>query len=251
MKLAIITGSTGQLGREMIKAFKYGGWQTFGIDITTSTSDESRPDFFYNGSVSKRSTFENTFLSIEKLDKNIEKISLVNNAGIAVFTPSEERTDEEIEKVSQINLNSVIYGITELSKYVEKKKIKNNPLVAKVVNIASIYGLISPNNSIYTDTARNSSEIYGATKAGVLQMTKYFAARYAKLPISVNCIAPGGVLNKKVQGDEFIKNYSHLVPQQRLCYSEEVAELTYFLANNGIEYLSGQTIALDGGMTAW
>ena len=58
-------------------------------------------------------------------------------------------------------------------------------------------------------------------------------------------------MNKKVQGDEFIKNYSHLVPQQRLCYSEEVAELTYFLANNGIEYLSGQTIALDGGMTAW
>ena len=52
MRLAIITGSSGQLGREMIKAFKHGGWQTFGIDIITSTSEESRPDF-YNGSVSK------------------------------------------------------------------------------------------------------------------------------------------------------------------------------------------------------
>lgn len=250
MKLAIITGSNGQLGREMIKAFKYGGWQTFGIDITASSSEESKPDIFYNGSVSKRSTFERTFLSIEKLDETVEKICLINNAGIAVFTPSEERTDEEIEKVSQINLNSVIYGITELAKYVEKRK-NNSELVAKVVNIASIYGLISPNSSIYTDTARNSSEIYGATKAGVIQMTKYFAARYARLPISINCIAPGGVLNKDVQGDEFIKNYSGLVPQKRLCYSEEVAELTYFLGDNGIEYLSGQTIALDGGMTGW
>ncbi len=250
MKLAIITGSNGQLGREMNKAFKYGGWQTFGIDITSSTSEESKTDFFYNGSVSKRSTFERIFFNIEELGKTIEKISLINNAGIAVFTPSEERTDEEIEKVSQINLNSVIYGITELAKYVEKKK-RNSELVAKAVNIASIYGLISPNNSIYTDTARNSSEIYGATKAGVIQMTKYFAARYARLPISINCIAPGGVLNKEVQGDEFIKNYSGLVPQKRLCYSKEVAELTYFLGSNAIEYLSGQTIALDGGMTGW
>jgi NAD(P)-dependent dehydrogenase (short-subunit alcohol dehydrogenase family) len=250
MKLAIITGSNGQLGREMNKAFKYGGWQTFGIDITSSTSEESKTDFFYNGSVSKRSTFERIFFNIEELGKTVEKISLINNAGIAVFTPSEERTDEEIEKVSQINLNSVIYGITELAKYVEKKK-RNSELVAKAVNIASIYGLISPNNSIYTDTARNSSEIYGATKAGVIQMTKYFAARYARLPISINCIAPGGVLNKEVQGDEFIKNYSGLVPQKRLCYSKEVAELTYFLGSNAIEYLSGQTIALDGGMTGW
>ena len=119
------------------------------------------------------------------------------------------------------------------------------------MNIASIYGVVSPNNSIYTDTARNSSEIYGATKAGVIQMTKYYATRYAKLPISVNCIAPGGVLNKEVQGNEFIENYSGLVPQQRLCYPEEVAELTYFLGDNSIEYLSGQTITLDGGMTAW
>ena len=103
----------------------------------------------------------------------------------------------------------------------------------------------------FTDTKRNNSEIYGATKAGLIQLTKYFAARYAHQKIRVNCIAPGGVLNEALQGEEFIKNYSNLVPMKRLCESKEVSQLCYLLASNKIGYLTGQTISLDGGMTSW
>ena len=108
--------------------------------------------------------------------------------------------------------------------------------------------MISPNENIYTDTKRNSSEIYGASKAGLIQLTKYFATRYAKYNIQVNAIAPGGVLNENHQGAEFIKKYSNLVPQNRLCNDDEVANLIYsIIESKPCSYLTGQTIALDGG----
>ena len=82
-------------------------------------------------------------------------------------------------------------------------------------------------------------------------MTKYFSVRYSKVPIFVNCIAPGGILNNSLQGPEFINNYSRLVPLERLCNAHELAKTCLLLANSNIEYLTGQTIALDGGMSSW
>ena len=82
-------------------------------------------------------------------------------------------------------------------------------------------------------------------------MTKYFATRYANIPITVNSIAPGGVINRKVQGEEFISNYSSLVPMKRLCKEEEVAEAVFMLVNTSNNYLTGQNIAVDGGLISW
>ena len=104
---------------------------------------------------------------------------------------------------------------------------------------------------IYSDTKRQNSEIYGASKAGLIQMTKYFATRYANIPISINSISPGGVLNRKLQGDEFISNYSELVPLNRLCEDEEIGQAVRMLIYSTNRYLTGQNIAVDGGLTSW
>ena len=85
----------------------------------------------------------------------------------------------------------------------------------------------------------------------IIQLTKYFATRYAKDGFSVNCISPGGVLNTFLQGPEFIRNYSKLVPMQRLCKDTEVSSLIFSLVNSDSKYLTGQTISIDGGMTSW
>ena len=81
--------------------------------------------------------------------------------------------------------------------------------------------------------------------------TKYFAVRYANKGIRVNGIAPGGVLNRNLQGEEFITRYSQLVPSKKLCSVSEVAQLVYLMSEPGLQYLTGQTILLDGGMSAW
>ena len=244
-KILFITGSNGQLGTAIINSFQREDWYVFGLDIQKSANKN-----FLKGSVADRKNFQKLFdLSVDKLQNNID-LCLINNAGIAVFTPSEERTYEEFLKVSEVNLFGPIIGMTEFYKFCRKFSDKYT-FNAQIINIASVYGLISPNNSIYTDTSRNSSEIYGATKAGLIQMTKYFAARYANDNIQVNCIAPGGVLNNDLQGPEFIKNYSKLVPLNRLCEDIEVAELVYSFVSGKFKYVTGQTIPIDGGMTSW
>ena len=216
------------------------------------SKDSSNPnvDQYTSGSICDKNDvqafFENSKSILSGLD--ISGFSLINNAGVSVFTPSEERTVEEFEYVVKVNLLGPTYGSTLFKDHLESLRTNASKTI---VNIASIYGLISPNPSIYTDTARNSSEIYGASKAGVIQMTKYFACQYAKYGIAVNCVAPGGVLNEKLQGPMFIENYSSLVPMRRLCQSEEVGKLVKFLAEGSVKYLTGQTIALDGGMSAW
>ena len=249
IRVAYVTGTNGQLGVAITKELKKDGWFIFGLDIGEDSSNPN-VDQYKSGSVSNRadveSFFKNSKSMISGLDVN--GVSLINNAGVAVFSPSEERTAEEFDFVLQTNLLGPTYGTTLFHEHLNNFE---GDVSKTIVNIASIYGLISPNESIYTDTARNSSEVYGASKAGVIQLTKYFACKYAKEGIAVNCVAPGGVLNEKLQGPMFIENYSSLVPMRRLCHSEEVGKLVKFLAEGSVKYLTGQTIALDGGMSAW
>ena len=89
-----------------------------------------------------------------------------------------------------------------------------------ILNIGSIYGFLSPDFNIYSKGDRFSSEIYGASKGSVIQLTKYFAVLLAKNKINVNCISPGGIINKKVQNLMFP---SHL----RYCRQKSI-NTTYF-----------------------
>ena len=104
---------------------------------------------------------------------------------------------------------------------------------------------MAPNPILYSDTPRNSSEIYGASKAAVNHLTRYFACRYGKSNIPINSIAPGGVLNEQHQGPNFIHAYESLVPQSTLCSSNDVSNLVYYLSFESPTYLTGQTIFLD------
>ena len=247
-RLLFLTGCNGQLGSAIIDKFFNSGWDVFGLDILEKGINKNLSGYI-SGSVAERNNFYKLFEESKKINHNFDQVSLINNAGIAVFTPSEERTYEEFLAVSEVNLLGPIFGCTEFSKFVEVNNLEK--LSPKIVNIASVYGQISPNKSIYSDTARSSSEIYGATKAGVIQLTKYFAARYAEKGISVNCISPGGVLNTSLQGPDFIRNYSKLVPMKRLCNDNEVSSLLFSIISGDFHYLTGQTISIDGGMTSW
>ena len=247
-KFLFITGCNGQLGSSIVSLFNQKDWQVFGLDLTNFGNRNL--EGYIKGSVIERNDFKKLFSLCEDQLSEEAELCLINNAGLAVFSPSEDRTYEEFLKVSEVNLLGPIFGMTEFYKF--HKKIKNKFIVsAQMINIASVYGLIAPNKNIYTDTNRSSSEIYGASKAGIIQMTKYFATRYAGEDIRVNCVAPGGIMNNKLQGPDFIRNYSKLVPSNRLCEDKEVAELIFSFVSGKLSYVTGQTIAIDGGMTSW
>ena len=115
-----------------------------------------------------------------------------------------------------------------------------------------MYGVISPDFRIYSENDRKNSEVYGATKAGVIQMTKYFAVHLAERNIRTNSISPGGVYNpKNPQGDKFMESYKYRCPMKRMANSEEISNVALFLGSNLSTYVNGQNITVDGGMSAW
>ena len=137
-----------------------------------------------------------------KIKKKYKKIyALVNLAAYQVFTDFEKRSVYEIDSSLNINIKSNIlitnfYIITIL-----KQKI------GKIINISSIFGMNSPDFKNYRKNDRKSSEVYGATKAAIIQLTKYFANYMSDYNINVNCISPGGVKNEYAQTKSFIKRY--------------------------------------------
>ena len=248
-KHVFITGINGQLGASLSSSFSKSNWLVYGMDLNNCKSSDSQ--YFCSGNVTDRSSFRQLFELATDLIADGDCLCLINNAGVSIFSDSENRSIDEFRYVTEVNMLGPIFGMTEFKIFADElnKSLKN--LQYSIINIGSIYGILSPDNSIYTDTARNNSEIYGATKAGLAQMTKYFATRYADIPISINCIAPGGILNTDLQGADFIKNYSRRVPLGRMCNDYELTNLCVKIAEPGCSYLTGQVIALDGGLSAW
>ncbi len=186
-KKIIITGCLGQLGKSLVKTFLNCGCVVIGIDIKKSNKNKNRNFFYYQLDVSNLNQNNLIFEKIYKKFKNID--CLINNAGVAVFSPFTKRSIEELDFVTNINLNSYLYCINNFYKKSKKVKLKS------IINISSVYSLISPDPRIYGKNDRKSSEIYGATKAAVNQITKYFAVHLSDKNIRVNSISPGGIYN--------------------------------------------------------
>jgi NAD(P)-dependent dehydrogenase (short-subunit alcohol dehydrogenase family) len=121
-----------------------------------------------------------------------------------------------------------------------------------VINIASMYGMVSPDQRIYADKLFQSSPAYAAAKAGLIQLTRYAACELAKDNIRVNAISPGPFPSTETQKHvKFIKSLSAKNPMGRIGKPSELKGAVAFLASNASSFVTGQNIAVDGGWTAW
>ena len=162
MKVLFLTGCNGQLGFSFAEIFSRENWLVVGLDVQPTSSNPCLHSYLF-GDVTSRKSFHHFFRFNHFPFSSLTDICLVNNAGVAVFTPSESRTEDEFDYVTKVNLLGPIYGITEFRDFLvdncTNSKINTQSISSSVINISSVYSMISPNNSIYTDTARNSSEI--------------------------------------------------------------------------------------------
>jgi gluconate 5-dehydrogenase len=241
-KVVLITGSTGQVGSKIVKLYLSLGAKVYGLDINKSKF-KNKNFFFISIDITDSKKIKTVLNEIFKKEKKIDII--INNAATSVFTKIDKRNDNELQKVFDLNLKSVIniikYYFINYKKYYLK--------TASIINIASIYGLLSPDFKIYLKGERFSTEIYGATKASIIQITRYFAVLFAKNNIRVNAISPGGILNKNIQTKRFIKNYSNRVPLKRMANVEDLFTGIIYLSSDYSKYSTGQNIIVDGGLS--
>lgn len=124
---------------------------------------------------------------------------------------------------------------------------------ASVVNIASMYGHVSPDPALYGDTGLDSPPWYAAAKGALIQLTRYLACHLATKRIRVNAISPGPFPREAIAREQpdFIRALAAKTPLKRVGRAEEIAGPLLFLASDASSYVTGINLCVDGGWTAW
>lgn len=242
MKYVLITGSSGALGQAITTKLLKNKYFVLGLDLKKIKNKKN----FLNFSCDISDEFQIQKIFKEIINKNILPTILINNAGIGTYGKIEKRNKDEIQKVTDVNLLGTINLIKNFYIYFKE----NKSILKKIINISSIYGVIPPKFDIYDKyDPRYSSEIYGATKSGVIQLTKYFAKNFSGKNITVNAISPGGILNKKLQTKKFIRDYNLNVPLGRMASVDDIVDPILFMCSDKSNYINGQNLIIDGGFS--
>jgi 3-oxoacyl-[acyl-carrier protein] reductase len=181
--------------------------------------------------------FEDAQRVVDEVLKNFGKIDiLINNAGITRDNLLLRMSEQDWDEVIETNLK----GVFNFTKAVIKHMISQRS--GKIINIASVVGLIG----------NPGQANYAASKAGIIGFTKALAKEVASRNIQVNVVAPGYVETEMTEklSEEQKKRLFELIPAKRIAKPEEIAYVVKFLASPEADYITGQVIVVDGGLTA-
>ncbi len=240
-KTVLITGGSRGIGKEVATVFAENGYDIIINYESDKTDVESlKKEFDEKGvesliikaDVSKQEEVDNL---IKQAIEKFEKIDvLVNNAGITKDNLLMRMSEEEFDKVIEINLKGTFLVTKAVTKYMMKKR------QGSIVNLSSVVGV-----------AGNSGQCnYSASKAGIIGFTKSIAKELASRNIRANAVAPGFIATDmtSVLSDAVKENINGQIPLKRMGTAKEVAELIYFLGSEKSSYITGQVINVDGGM---
>ena len=242
-KVALITGGTSGLGKMMALALAKAGAFVW-IASSRDNADETLQEIKQQGS--NGSFVQVDVTSSEALEKIVSEILeqsqridiLVNAAGINLRTSAEDLTLTDWQKTIDINLTAPFY----LSQLVADSMKKNN--WGRIINIASLQSLRAFDNSIP----------YGASKGGIMQLTRALAQAYSKDGILVNAIAPGffrtNLTESLFQNPDKLKELANKTMMGRNGEEKDVFGISVFLCSEANSYVTGQTVFLDGGFSA-
>ncbi|MCC6341432.1 MAG: SDR family oxidoreductase [Bryobacterales bacterium] len=256
-KVAIVTGGAGRLGSQMCDALAEAGAHVVvasrNLDRCQAKAEallkqgHPRP-FAVATDITSR---ESVHSMAQAVLGQFGKIDiLINNAYSGTAKPFEEMSAQEFES----SLTGALTGTFLCSQAVSETMRAHRSGV--IVNISSIYGLVSPDHRIYGRTGLNNPPNYGAAKAGVVQLTRYLATYLAPHQIRVNCITPGGFYDPKLSSRPdydavFVKNYVSKTPLGRMGNESDLKGAVVYLASKASCYVTGHNLVVDGGWTAW
>jgi len=248
--LAIVTGALGKLGPVWVSALAGAGARVVGIDVRAGDGELDPACRLEQGDVTDRASL------VEVRDRIAElgpPDVLVNNAGID--QPPEAAAERHaIEDVSSdafgatvdVNLTGTFHAIQVFG------PAMRDAGRGSIVNIGSVYASVAPDPRLYDhlpgDPPFLKPPAYGASKAGVLSLTRYFARLWGPYGVRVNVLSPGGVAGG--QDEEFVRRYSARVPMRRMAEPHDLQGPLLFLSSDASRYVNGQELRVDGGFLA-
>jgi NAD(P)-dependent dehydrogenase (short-subunit alcohol dehydrogenase family) len=263
-RVAVVTGAVGLLGREHCRALAEAGARVVVTDLDTRACEgfasEIRgmglPEAIGVGAdISKKD-------DVERLrDRVLSHFGaldvLVNNAAIddkfesPALAAERSRFENYPLEMWQRSLDVNVTGTFLCCQVLGGEMAKRGK--GSIVNIASTYGVVAPDQSIYKDASGEQrffkSAAYPTTKGAVIALTRFLASYWGEKGVRVNALSPGGVKNG--QDEHFVENYSKRTPLGRMARPDEYRGALVFLASEASSYMTGWNLVVDGGWTTW
>ena len=251
-KIVLVMGGSGNLGTAEVDALADFGATVLSVHLQDEQSNnETRENVIhisadFSDSAQHGAVFERIAKEYGRIDVLINNAAYGGGSGGKGLNLEMENFDDEAwETGIEGNLGLTFRSIRAAIPLMKEKG-------GSVINIASMYGVVSPDPSIYGDTGNNSPVTYGVSKAGVLQLTRYAGAHLAKYGIRVNAITPGPFPNEKTLANvEFAQRLADKTMLKRVGQREEIKGAIVLLASDASSFMTGSNITVDGGWTAW
>lgn len=242
MKNVLITGGGGGIGEGLAYAFGKAGYR---VCLHYNKSEEKAAEIkeslvkagcdceIFKADLTKDEEIQELFLSINSFCGGID--ILINNAGVSYIGLLSDTALEKIDELLSVNTRAPIL----CCKYGTEKMLRNK--WGRVINISSMWGV----------SGASCETVYSASKAAVIGFTKALAKELAPSGITVNCIAPG-FIDTKMNGSLSEADRNALVdetPAGRIGTADDVANAALFFASDRSDFITGQTLTTDGGLT--
>ncbi|HLG54990.1 MAG TPA: SDR family oxidoreductase [Vicinamibacterales bacterium] len=260
-QVAVVTGAGGKLGAIWTDALLEAGARVAALDLGAATPTVRFEELTRRAGDAVH-CFDCDITSRESIEAAAQAVAarmgeptvLVNNAGIDQPPDSpggrhhlHELPIEQFRRMVEVNL----LGTFQVTQVFGERMAAGGG--GSIINIGSLYASVSPDPHFYEHLAGNApfvkSPAYGASKAGVVNLSKFFATHWAGRGVRVNTLSPGGVLAG--QDEEFKAKYGARVPLRRMAEPEDLKGPLVFLASAASSYVTGHELRVDGGFTAW
>jgi NAD(P)-dependent dehydrogenase (short-subunit alcohol dehydrogenase family) len=255
-RIAIVTGGAGLLAVEHATALSNQGATVIMTDVNKEKCDEIVAKLLTSNInvISKYCDVTSSDSWKKLLDEVMNAFGkvdvLINNAG---FTNQSKSTNfdlsfenfplEDWNAIINVNLTGTFLGCQVIGRQMLQQG------TGVVINIASLYGVVSPNHRIYPDTGITQPVAYSVSKHGVIGLTKYLATLWADKGVRVNALTPGGIYND--HPDVFLERFQQLNPIGRMSNKNELQGAIIYLASDASSHVVGHNLVVDGGWTAW
>ncbi|KPL59892.1 SDR family NAD(P)-dependent oxidoreductase [Rossellomorea vietnamensis] len=242
-KLAVVTGAGRGIGRAISIGLAESGSDVVLLSRTKDDLEETagvieklgRKAHIIPTDVTSREEINKVITYIENHGLSID--ILINNAGMNIRSEALSVTDDEWQKIMDTNLKSAFMMSQEVGRHMKERRR------GKIINIASVAGHV----------ALRTGVVYASTKAAMIQMTKVLAMEWGKYNINVNSIGPWyfktPLTKELLQDEEYVNDILAVTPLKRIGELEELVGPAVFLSSDASNYITGQTLYVDGGMT--